>query len=357
VTSALVLVLALLAEPVPGDALRLAPDPSAGTVPTAATAPAVPAPSWPTLPGALAALAAGIAALAAATLAGRREEEAAGTMLLGEPLVVFVSGHGSNPAPGVFAHLVRMMDLDPSQTRYFDYRWAAGGSSHVGASQQASIDETADALGGYLAGLAALGRPLYLVGFSKGGAGIAELIARWDRGQPRVAAVQGAALLDPPIASGIHGFLQSLGMLWGPLADDGGYNPVTCSLWECEDTRDRLGQASGVPVLVVRNPESVVANFGDLPAGLRVYNASDGGRGFLATLFTRPWAIVSRIAGAHNAVLHDQRVADCLVAEMRRPGTCPLPRATEGSGAPSWLGGWEQEAEAIGISTRTPSIV
>jgi hypothetical protein len=357
--SALVLSLSLLAEPVPGDALRLAPDPSVGSGPAPTiAAPVVPATTGFSMSEALAALTTGIVALAAGILAHRREEEAAGTLYSGEPLVVFVSGHGSSPAPGVFAHLTRMMGLDPEQARYFDYRWAAGGASHVGASQDATVDDAADALAGYLAGLSSLGRPVYLVGHSKGGASIAELIARWDRGQPGSAAVQGASLLDPPMAAGIHGWLQSLGTRWGPLADDGGYDPVACSLLRgCEDDRDQLGRASGVEVMVVRNPVSGMANFGDAPAGLRVYDAADGGPGFWETLFTRPWAIFSRISEAHNSVLHDQRVADCIVAEMRRPGSCSLPRATQDSRVPSWLGGWQQESPTAGASTRTPSMV
>lgn len=355
---ALALSLALLAQPAPGDALRLAPDPSVRPVPAPAVAvPAAPAGAGLAVAEALAALAAGIVALAVGTLAHHREEEAAGTLYSGEPLVVFVSGHGSSPAPGVFAHLARMMGLGPDQARYFDYRWAAGGSSHVGASQEADIDDAADALAGFLAGLASLGRPIYLVGHSKGGASIAELVARWDRGQPGSAAVQGAALLDPPMASGIHGWLQSLGTRWGPLADDGGYNPVDCSLWRCEDDRDHLGLASGVGVIVVRNPVSGVASFGDGPAGLRVYDASDGGPGVLELFLTRPWAIFHRISEAHSAVLHDQAVADCIVAEMRRPGSCALPPAARGSGAPSWLGGWETEPWAAGAGGRAPYIV
>ena len=64
--------------------------------------------------------------------------------------------------------------------------------------------------------------------------------------------------------------------------------------------------------MVVRNPQSGVAGFADIPEGLRVYDADDGGPGVLETLFTRPWAIASRIAAAHNSVLHDPRVADCV---------------------------------------------
>lgn len=356
--SVLVLALALLAEPAPADGLRLAPDPTVGPAP--APAPAVPSPARPGVPwmpvgAALGSLAAGLAALAAGIWTTRREAEQAAAAR--EPLVVFVSGHGSRPAPGVFAHLAMLMGIDPTEARYFDYRWAEGGSDHVRASQGATIDETADALAGYLAGLSALGRPLYLVGFSKGGAGIAELVARWDRGQPGATNVMGAALLDPPLASGVHGFLQSLGTLWGPLADDGGYRPVRCSLFSCTDSRAHLGEASGVRVMVVRNPQSGVANFADVPEGLRVYEASDGGPGFFETLFTRPWALVGRISEAHNAVLHDPRVADCIAAEMQQSVTCSLPLAGVSSGAPAWLERLVPGGEASGADPRLPALV
>jgi hypothetical protein len=364
---ALALTLALLTEPAPGDALRLAPDPVAPAPPAgvvAAVAPPAPARSLAgAVAGALAGLAAGVVALAASTWAARREEELA-VAGSGEPLVVFVSGHGSGSAPGVFAHLATLMGIHSTEARYFDYRWADGGADHTQASQEATIDELADALGGYVAGLAALGRPMYLVGFSKGGAGIAELVARWDGGQPGGERVQGAALLDPPMASGVHGFLQSLGTMWGPFPDDGGYNPVRCVLWECADSRDQLGVASGVQVMVVRNPQSGVANFADLPEGLRVYEAADGGPGLLETLFTRPWAIAGRISAAHNSVLHDPRVADCIVAEMRQAGACPLPQTAPAGGVPSWLDGSLPDtprqalpATGVGTSLRVPSIV
>lgn len=356
VIAVVALALSLLAEPVPADGLRLAPDPVVAPTPApSAAVPAAPGTPWLPIGAALSGLAAGVAALAAGMWVTRRQIEQAVTGR--EPLVVFVSGHGSGPAPGVFAHLARLMEIDPSDARYFDYRWAAGGTDHVRASQGASIDETADALAGYLAGLSALGRPLYLVGFSKGGASIAELIARWDRGQPGATNVQGAALLDPPLASGVHGFLQSLGTRWGPLADDGGYDPVTCSLGGCTDRRAHLGEAAGVQVMVVRNPESGVANFADLPEGLTVYEASDGGPGFLETLFTRPWGLLDRISEAHNAVLHDPRVAGCIVAAIEGSGTCALPPASGGSDVPAWLERLIPGQEAAGPALGLPSIV
>ncbi|MBM3694534.1 MAG: hypothetical protein FJW79_01155 [Actinobacteria bacterium] len=324
-TAALVLALVLLADPVPGDGIRLAPDPRLPAV--GAGSPVPGGPTVPPLPAAVGGAVAGLAALAATRARGRRGAgEARGEAEGEEPLVVFVSGHGSASAPGVFSHLVALMGLDSDRARYFDYRWADGGREHGRASEQASIDETADALDGYLAGLNESGRPVYLVGFSKGGAGIAELVARWDRGEPGAAhGVIGAALLDPPMASGFHGWLQSLGTLWGPIPDDGGYDPIRCDLRGCVDTRRHLGRASGVEVMVVRNPQAAITNFADVPEGLRVYEASDGKPGFLPTLLTRPWQVGSRVAEAHLAVLYDPRVAACIAAATAGSESCSLP--------------------------------
>jgi hypothetical protein len=317
------LALALFADPAPADGISLAPDP----VPAVPT-PTVTVPADPAAPGVGLSLpmVAGGALAGAAALASTRRKSNEDDRGDDEPLVVFVSGHGNASGPGLFAHLVALMGIDPSRCRYFDYRWADGGTDNKRASEHASIDETAGALDGYLEGLAALGRPIYLVGFSKGGAGIAELVARWDRGQPVPEGVEGAALLDPPIASGLQGWVQSLGTALGPLPDDGGYNPVKCSWQGCVDTRQHLGEASGVEVMVVRNPQAGITNFGDLPEGLRVYDASDGGPGFVETLVTRPWELPSRVSEAHMAVLGDPRVAQCINVELAHSGTCPLPK-------------------------------
>jgi hypothetical protein len=318
VLTVIALALALQVSPVPGDGVRLAPDPVVTTT-IAADAPATGS-GFPLPPVAGGGALVGLAAVALAGRTRRREPDSDA-----EPLVVFVSGHGNDSAPGLFSDLVALMGLDPGQARYFDYRWAAGGFSHDTASENASIDETADALAGYLAGLEELGRPIYLVGFSKGGAGIAELLARWDRdsfGDSH--GVVGATLLDPPLASGVHGWLQSVGTAVGFIPDDGGYNPIHCDGARCVDTRVHLGEASGVEVMVVRNPQAGITNFADVPDGLRVYEAPDGGPGFLQTLVTRPWDLVSRATDAHLAVLDDPKVAQCISAEITGSGTCAL---------------------------------
>jgi len=336
VIAALALALALFADPAPADGVRLSPDPAPVPAPAPAPAPAPvdegapAAPRVPFFPAAAGGATACVVALAAGSRARRRHAGLeTGAPAAEEPLVVFVSGHGTDSAPGQFAHLVALMGLDPSQVRYFDYRWATGGTDHAGASEDASIDEAADALDGYLAGLSdGSGRPLYLVGFSKGGAGVAELVARWDRGTPDAShGVVGAALLEPPMASGVHGWLQSVGTFWGPLPDDGGYDPIECGFWSCVDTRDHLGEASGVEVVVVRNPQAGITSFADIPEDMRVYDASDGGPGFFPTLLTHPWDLVSRMEDAHLAVLDDPRVAECITAEAFGSGSCPLPQA------------------------------
>src|SRR3989304_4744855 len=54
---------------------------------------------------------------------------------------------------------------------------------------------------------------------------------------------------------------------WWPLWAGGGPAPVHCSLiwfW-CRDARDHLGEASGVEVIVVRNPRAGLTSFGDHP--------------------------------------------------------------------------------------------
>jgi hypothetical protein len=324
-------VLVALLTLAPGDAVRLAPPeqavPPAGMV----RSDELPAPVRPSTPSrAPVAVLGGVSGLAIWAASRRGREQSAGPVkgASEEPLVVFVSGHGNPSPPGLFAGLIAGMGLDPSRVRYFDYRWADGGSDLASASQDASIDAAADSLNSYLAGLAESGQAIYLIGFSKGGAGIAELVGRWDRGDPGPnSAVVGAALLDPPLASGIHGFLQSVGTRWGPIPDDGGYDPIVCSGLTCVDSRRYLGDVSGVEVMVVRNPKAGITNFADAPEGLRVYEASDGGPGFLRTLFTRPWNVAHRAAEAHMAVLQDSRVADCIAAEMEEVGSCDLPRA------------------------------
>jgi hypothetical protein len=275
----------------------------------------------------------GLAGLAAAlaALQQRREDlsPADGLSLEADPIVVFVPGHGQPQGSAAFADLIDYMDIDDEAVRHFDYRLVDGGSSAPKASAGVGIDDAVSGLNAYLDGVAGDGREIYLVGFSKGGATVAELVADWDAGRWGPAdSVVGAALLDPPIAGGPLGWMQSLGRHWGPVPDDGGYNPVQCTFlrFGCADRRVGLGRESSVEVVVIRNPKAAITSFGDDPAGLRVYNAADDGPTIGGQLLRNPFALPTRIAQAHDAVLHDRKVADCLVAEMRS-GRCDLPKA------------------------------
>ncbi len=58
----------------------------------------------------------------------------------------------------------------------------------------------------------------------------------------------------------------------------------------------------------------------------------DEGRGPLASVIHNPFSYPMRVAEAHDAVLHDRRVADCIRAEMSDPGSCRIPAFT-GAGA------------------------
>ena len=298
-------------EPEPGS-VEPAADPSGGHPPDP-------------LPGLI-----GLAGLAAAlAVVQRRGDDLSpgdGLSLDAGPIVVFVPGHGQPHGSSAFADLIENMGVD--DVRHFDYRWVDGGTSASAASEDVAIDDAVSALNSYLAGVVGDGREVYLVGFSKGGATVAELVADWDDGRWGPAdSVVGAALLDPPIARGPHGRLQSMGRFWGTLPDDGGYDPVQCTFlgFGCSDRREGLGHDAGVEVVVIRNPKAALTSFGDHPAGLRVYDAADDGPTIWGQLARNPFALPGRIAEAHNAVLHDPEVARCIVAELRS-GTCDLPK-------------------------------
>lgn len=279
----------------------------------------------PGLPGAVATL--GLLAAAAALAAKTGAGAALGLRPPEDALVVFVSGHGQTSSQGTFGGLVDSMGLDPDDARYFDYRWVVGGDDLGQASQRAPVGPAALSLNGYLNGVGDSGRPIWLVGFSKGGATIAELVEAWDHGIPGPTdLVRGATLLDPPIARGFHGWLQSAGTTVGWIPDDGGYDPVECAfLWfGCRDGRAELGRASGVDVLVVRNPKAGITSFSDHPDGLRVVDAPDSGPSGWGQLLRNPLKIVSRLTEAHESVLRDPAVARCIVEEMWQPGSCSL---------------------------------
>lgn len=120
--------------------------------------------------------------------------------------------------------------------------------------------------------------------------------------------------------------LQRLGYLVGEAADNGGFDPYRCSLLRCRDVRAHLGRRTGVPVVAIRNPKAVLTNFRDLPTGLRVYDLPDPGPAAFSDL-TNPLGWLARMSEAHNAPLHSDEVARCLLAEASQPGSCDMPRA------------------------------
>jgi len=237
---------------------------------------------------------------------------------------VYVPGHGGDPDG--FSDLADRMGVSADDVRVFDYRWAWPSGDAVEASRRAPTGDAADALGAYLSALGEQGRPIYVVGHSKGGAVITEVVGRWDdHPEMSVQAVTGAAILDPPIAAGPLGLLQSIGWFHSGTADDGLFDPIRCDLSGCRDIRDELGRRSGIDVVIVRNPDARFTNFAGHPDGVRVYDLDDGA-GDMLDAFPNLVGMWRRMGEAHNSVLHSDAVADCIAAEATKPGSCEWPR-------------------------------
>lgn len=295
----------------PGDALGLSPGDRANPPRSPMRIPLAPA-SGAGLGGAV---------IASAVLARRRRLGIAQTSQ--DPLFVYVPGHGGGFRG--FDDLAKRIGVHGDDVRVFDYRWAWPSKDPIEAAQRATADDAADALGAYLAALGADGRPIYLVGHSKGGAVITEVVGRWDQ-HPEVAveSVVGAAILDPPISSGPLGLLQSLGWFHGSTADDGLFEPIRCGWTGCRDIRDNLGRDAGVEVVIIRNPDASFTNFHGRPDGVRVYDLDDGGGGMLGR-FPNIFGMWSRMGEAHNSVMHSDTVAACIAAEVKQVGSCRWP--------------------------------
>ena len=299
----------------PGDGLGLAPSPDTRSRQPSGRSPFIPI---------------GGAGLGGALLAGSvlLRRRSAGSRRDEGPLFVYVPGHGGDPDG--FDDLAARIGADSSDVRVFDYRWAWALSDSVEASRWAPTGDAADALSAYLAALATDGRSIYLVGHSKGGAIITEVVGRWDaHPEIGVEAVVGAAILDPPIASGPLGLLQSIGWFHGDTADDGLFNPVQCGWGGCSDIRNGLGGRSGVEVVIVRNPDAVFTNFWGHPDDVRVYDLDDGG-GSMLGWFPDVLGMWQRMGEAHNSVLHSDTVADCIASEARVGGSCVWPEPHSG---------------------------
>ena len=257
----------------PGDALIL----REGPPPPRPVGPPMPAPVRSSSPAA--ASGAAVVMLASGGYALTRRSRPTTDLFPTDVAVVFVGGWGSESGTG-FNQITTHLGIPPGQAVYFDYE-------SVGGTNSSSSQEIAGALDALVRSQdnpQLRGRQVYLVGFSKGGAAIAELVAAWDvKPNSRPYQVMGAALLDPPIADGLLGDLQSAGKRFG-LPNDGGFDPVVCSPHQssacslCTDKRDHLGRKSGTDVVVFRSPDTLnISNFSDRPPGLEVVTIDDPG--------------------------------------------------------------------------------
>jgi hypothetical protein len=240
--------------------------------------------------------------------------------------LVFVSGYGSD-IDGTFEHLQELMGADPANVVQFNWEWTAL-ASHAEATRQAEVDDAAHSLEAFIGGLARSTDKVYLVGHSKGAVAITQMLVWWDAYPARVQpVVVGAALLDPPIADGPLGILQGIGHYFG-IPSDGKFDPVQCLVDGCRDRREHLGHGAGVSVVVVRNLDASVTSFHDEPVGLRVFDLDDG-RGPATDRIFGAGNVIDRISEAHSSPLHSSVVADCIVAESWRLGSCvwPVPAA------------------------------
>jgi pimeloyl-ACP methyl ester carboxylesterase len=300
----------------PGEGIGLAPNPivrqvggptTSGDTPrgTSHSSPAVPIP----LSVALGAAVAGVGY--------RRRKE--------DPLIVVV--HGDGGSAGDFRFLIRRLGIDPARVVAFDYSSVDGGRSSTESSRTVPTWAAAAALDAFLRDLSIENANIYSIHHSRGGSVGTEMIADIDEGRrPPIDGYRGAALLDPAIASGMTGVLQSVGgygwELGERVPDDGGFDPIRCDGLVCHDVRENLGEAAGVEVVAIRNPDALITNFHGKPPGLRVFDLLDDKPNALWYLGWIP-AFRNRVSEAHASVLTSETVADCLVTEIADPGSCP----------------------------------
>jgi len=242
-----------------------------------------------------------------------------------EPLIVLVHGDGGSPAD--FNYLIDEMNVDPSRIVSFDYSDVYGVGSSTSSSRTVSTAAAADALDSLLRDLSEQNSNIYSIHHSRGGAVGVEMIANIDEGsRPPIDGYRGASLLDPAIASGFVGELQSIGGSSIPLLDripdDGGFDPIRCDVDGCRDVREHLGHNAGVEVVAIKNPDAVVTNFEGSPEGLRTFELADNKPSALWYFLVNPIFGAMRSSEAHGSVLADERVAACVAAEIEEPGSC-----------------------------------
>lgn len=298
---------------VPGDGIGLAPNPVIRSA-DGSTFPE-PRPARPVLPMSIPFVAGSAAALSGSVVFKRRRND--------DPLVVVVHGDGGSPES--FEYLTTAMGIPSERVVAFDYSAVDGGESSTDSSHTVSTADAADHLDATLRELSRDNENIYTLHHSRGGAVGAELVADLDEGsRPPIDGYRGAALLDPAIAAGPHGWLQSLGGSWpfGMAPDDGGFDPVRCTEDGCRDVRAHLGESSGVEVVAFRNTDAVLPSFWDNPDGLRVFEVHDPLPSAALFMAVNPVVALLRLSQAHTSVLKSAHVAECVRAEIEEPGSC-----------------------------------
>lgn len=312
----LAMVFAITAPIAPGDDVS----PADGLMLTELPPPAAshaPAGGGTTIPWSLPAGLAGVGSVGLAAVGTRTIRRREGD----EPIYVLVHGDGGSSED--FDRLMYRMGITEDQTIAFDYRTAYPAETSSDASRRASTAAAAEALDQLIRDLASRHEAVYSIHHSRGGAVGVEMIAALDDGsRPPIDGYRGAALLDPAIGKGLLGSLQRAGGLATFIPDNGGFDPVRCDDSGCRDIRDDLGEASGVEVIAIRNPDAVVTNFRDHPDGLRTYDLVDDGGPSALTWWWNPIWVLGRIFAAHGSVLEHRSVADCVRAESLVPGSC-----------------------------------
>jgi len=254
-----------------------------------------------------------------------------------EPFFVVVHGNGGSRHD--FDALLEKLGVSSDRVAAFDYTLVDAGPSSTEASRTASTERAAAALDNLIRGLADEYSNIYSLHHSRGGAVGVSMIGALDDGtRPLIDGYLGAALLDPAIGSGWLGRLQRIGGLSSWIPDNGGFDVEKCVDGRCRDVRENLGEASGVEVIAIRNPDAEITNFRDNPAGLRVYDLVDDG-GIAARYFLPLSPILSsfRVWQAHTSVLESDAVAGCIAAEVAQPGSCVWNDGTHPT--PIWSGG------------------
>jgi pimeloyl-ACP methyl ester carboxylesterase len=297
---------------VPGDGVALDPVPAV-VVPLGLPEPSDRG-SRSTVPLGMGAVAS-VTLVGAGVVAGRRRRRSM------EPLLVLVHGNGGSEAS--FDPLLDQLSVGSFEVVAFDWRTTTPAATSTEASKVAPTEAAAHDLDTLLRELSKDHGNIYTIHHSKGGAvGVAMIAALDDGTRPAIDGYRGAALLDPAIATGWLGAVQRFGAFSTHLPDNGGFDPVACSSDGCRDRRDHLGEASGVDVIAIRNPDAVVSNFRDQPDGLRVFDLVDDGKPSALWFSGIPLVFASRVSEAHSSVLEHWSVADCISAEVVTAGSC-----------------------------------